>query len=124
MSFEDAAAIPITYLTAYLMLFHCCNLGARKSVLIHMAAGGVVRKTALYLVKVGRYLYLSPGKEYYLPSRFMPYEPLNCCLSTLVSSLLASSRCSVSWGAVQNMTHKKNKQKASQEEAKECLWAI
>lgn len=70
MSFEDAAAIPITYLTAYLMLFHCCNLGARKSVLIHMAAGGVVRKTALYLVKVDRYLYLSPGKEYYLSSRF------------------------------------------------------
>lgn len=112
MSFEDAAAIPITYLTAYLMLFHCCNLGARKSVLIHMAAGGVVRKTALYLVKVDRYLY------------YLPYEPLNCCLSTLVSSLLASSRCSVSWGAVQNMAHKKNKQKAWQEEAKECLWAI
>ncbi|KAJ7356038.1 Synaptic vesicle membrane protein VAT-1 [Desmophyllum pertusum] len=41
MSFEEAAALPITYLTAYFMLFHCCNLGARKSVLIHMAAGGV-----------------------------------------------------------------------------------
>lgn len=43
MSFEEAAAIPITYLTAYFMLFHCSNLSARKSVLIHMAAGGVVR---------------------------------------------------------------------------------
>lgn len=43
MSFEDAAALPINYLTAYFMLFHCANLGRRKSVLIHMAAGGVVR---------------------------------------------------------------------------------
>ncbi|KAL9976052.1 hypothetical protein ACROYT_G013287 [Oculina patagonica] len=41
MTFEEAAAIPVTYLTAYYLLFHCCNLGARKSVLIHMAAGGV-----------------------------------------------------------------------------------
>lgn len=41
MSFEDAAAIPITYLTAYFMLFLCASLGQRKSVLIHMAAGGV-----------------------------------------------------------------------------------
>lgn len=43
MSFEDAAAIPVTYLTAYFMLFLCASLGQRKSVLIHMAAGGVVR---------------------------------------------------------------------------------
>lgn len=41
MSFEDAAAIPVTYLTAYFMLFLCASLGQRKSVLIHMAAGGV-----------------------------------------------------------------------------------
>ncbi|XP_068725582.1 synaptic vesicle membrane protein VAT-1 homolog [Montipora capricornis] len=41
MSFEDAAALPVNYLTAYFMLFHCANLGRRKSVLIHMAAGGV-----------------------------------------------------------------------------------
>ena len=42
MSFEDAAAIPINYLTAYFTVFHCANLGHRKSILIHMAAGGVV----------------------------------------------------------------------------------
>jgi len=41
MSFEDAAALPVNYLTAYFMLFHCANLGRRKSILIHMAAGGV-----------------------------------------------------------------------------------
>lgn len=43
LSFEDAAALPVNYLTAYFMLFHCANLGQRKSILIHMAAGGVVR---------------------------------------------------------------------------------
>lgn len=43
MSFEEAAALPVQYLTAYFMLFHCANLGHRKSILIHMAAGGVVR---------------------------------------------------------------------------------
>ncbi|KAK2820433.1 hypothetical protein Q5P01_023392 [Channa striata] len=41
MSFEDGAAIPINYLTAYMMLFDVANLRPEKSVLIHMAAGGV-----------------------------------------------------------------------------------
>ena len=42
MSFEEGVALLVQYLTAYFMLFHCANLGKRKSVLIHMAAGGVV----------------------------------------------------------------------------------
>ncbi|XP_038044973.1 synaptic vesicle membrane protein VAT-1 homolog [Patiria miniata] len=41
MTFQDAAAIPVNYLTAYLMLFEFGNLRKGKSVLIHMAAGGV-----------------------------------------------------------------------------------
>ncbi|XP_061612588.1 synaptic vesicle membrane protein VAT-1 homolog [Phyllopteryx taeniolatus] len=41
MSFEEGAALPINYLTAYLMLFHMANLTPGKSVLVHMAAGGV-----------------------------------------------------------------------------------
>ncbi|GAA6214304.1 synaptic vesicle membrane protein VAT-1 homolog [Lates japonicus] len=41
MSFEEGAAIPINYLTAYLMLFEMANLRPDKSILIHMAAGGV-----------------------------------------------------------------------------------
>lgn len=41
MSFEEGAAIPINYLTAYMMLFEMANLRPGKSVLIHMAAGGV-----------------------------------------------------------------------------------
>lgn len=39
MSFEEGAALPINYLTAYIMLFEMANLRPGKSVLIHMAAG-------------------------------------------------------------------------------------
>ncbi len=39
MEFEEAAAIPVNYLTAYLMLFEFGNLRKGKSVLVHMAAG-------------------------------------------------------------------------------------
>lgn len=41
MSFEEGAALPINYMTAYMMLFEMANLRPGKSVLIHMAAGGV-----------------------------------------------------------------------------------
>ncbi|XP_040923341.1 synaptic vesicle membrane protein VAT-1 homolog [Toxotes jaculatrix] len=41
MSFEEGAAFPINYLTAYMMLFDMANVRPGKSILIHMAAGGV-----------------------------------------------------------------------------------
>ncbi|XP_072522839.1 synaptic vesicle membrane protein VAT-1 homolog [Salminus brasiliensis] len=41
MSYEEAAALPINYITAYMMLFEMGNVRPNKSVLIHMAAGGV-----------------------------------------------------------------------------------
>jgi NADPH:quinone reductase-like Zn-dependent oxidoreductase len=41
MSFEDAAALPVNYLTAYHMLFEIARLRGGEHVLIHMAAGGV-----------------------------------------------------------------------------------
>ena len=39
MSYEEAAALPINYITAYMMLFEMGNIRPNKSVLIHMAAG-------------------------------------------------------------------------------------
>ena len=39
MTFEEAAAIPINYVTAYHMLFECSNLRKGQKVLVHMAAG-------------------------------------------------------------------------------------
>ncbi|OXB55291.1 hypothetical protein ASZ78_014085 [Callipepla squamata] len=41
MSFEEAAALPVNYITAYMILFDFGNLRPNQSVLIHMAAGGV-----------------------------------------------------------------------------------
>ncbi|XP_067088670.1 synaptic vesicle membrane protein VAT-1 homolog [Osmerus mordax] len=41
MSFEEAAAIPVNYVTAYMMLFDFGNLRPNQSILIHSAAGGV-----------------------------------------------------------------------------------
>jgi len=41
MTFEEGAALPITYLTAYHMLFNVFRVRAGDHVLIHQAAGGV-----------------------------------------------------------------------------------
>jgi synaptic vesicle membrane protein VAT-1 len=41
MGFEEAAAIPVNYLTAYHMLFRVANVRPSERVLVHMAAGGV-----------------------------------------------------------------------------------
>jgi NADPH:quinone reductase-like Zn-dependent oxidoreductase len=41
MSFEEAAALPVNYLTAYHMLFRVAAVRPRERVLVHMAAGGV-----------------------------------------------------------------------------------
>ena len=42
MSFEDAAALPLNYVTAYQILFDVGHLKEGDSVLVHMAGGGVV----------------------------------------------------------------------------------
>jgi NADPH:quinone reductase-like Zn-dependent oxidoreductase len=41
IGFEQAAAIPVNYLTAVLMLRHFANVRAGEKVLVHAAAGGV-----------------------------------------------------------------------------------
>lgn len=42
MSFEDAAALPLNYATAYHILFDMGHLSEGESVLVQMAGGGVV----------------------------------------------------------------------------------
>lgn len=39
MTFEEAAALPVNYITAYMMLFDFGNLRPNQSVLVHSAAG-------------------------------------------------------------------------------------
>lgn len=41
MSFEDGAAMPVNYITAYHMLFRIARIRPGEHVLVHMAAGGV-----------------------------------------------------------------------------------
>jgi synaptic vesicle membrane protein VAT-1 len=41
MTFEQGAAIPVNYITAFHMLFRVANVRPRERVLVHMAAGGV-----------------------------------------------------------------------------------
>lgn len=41
MSFEEGAALPVNYLTAFHMLFRVAGLRPRQRVLVHAAAGGV-----------------------------------------------------------------------------------
>jgi NADPH:quinone reductase-like Zn-dependent oxidoreductase len=41
MSFEEGAALPVNYLTAFHMLFRVANVRPGHRVLVHMAAGGV-----------------------------------------------------------------------------------
>ncbi|MBM0257151.1 medium chain dehydrogenase/reductase family protein [Micromonospora sp. 4G55] len=41
MSFEDGAALPVNYITAYHMLFRIAAIRPGERVLVHMAAGGV-----------------------------------------------------------------------------------
>ena len=41
MSFEEGAALPVNYITAYHMLFRVAALRPKEKVLVHMAAGGV-----------------------------------------------------------------------------------
>lgn len=46
LSFEEGAAIPVNYLTAYLMLIHQGSLQEGEKVLIHAVAGGVGQAAA------------------------------------------------------------------------------
>jgi NADPH:quinone reductase-like Zn-dependent oxidoreductase len=68
MSFEEAAALPVVYLTAYNMMLFTGNLRPGSSVLIHSAAGGV----GLAAIQIARsrgcviFGTASPGKHDFL----------------------------------------------------------
>lgn len=53
MSFEDAASIPLTYVTAYHSLFHIARLQKGESVLIHAATGGFGQAAVILAQHVG-----------------------------------------------------------------------
>lgn len=71
LSFEEAAAIPVNYLTAYALLEVMGSLHAGESVLIHNAGGGVGLAAIDIAKKIGATTYgtASPGKHEFLRAR-------------------------------------------------------
>jgi acyl transferase domain-containing protein/NADPH:quinone reductase-like Zn-dependent oxidoreductase/acyl carrier protein len=71
LTFEEAAGIPIAFLTAYYALVHCGRLSRGERVLIHYAAGGVGLAAVRLAQKIGAEIFAtagSPEKRAYLRS--------------------------------------------------------
>ncbi len=69
MTFEEGAALPVTYLTAYHMLFNVFRVRAGDHVLVHQAAGGVGTAASQLCRSVGgvtTYGTASKGKHAYV----------------------------------------------------------
>jgi NADPH:quinone reductase-like Zn-dependent oxidoreductase len=71
LTFEQAAAIPVNYLTAYALLVVMGSLHAGESVLIHNAGGGVGLAALDIAKQIGAKTYgtASPGKHKFLTER-------------------------------------------------------
>jgi NADPH:quinone reductase-like Zn-dependent oxidoreductase len=71
LTFEQAAAIPVNYLTAYALLVVMGSLHAGESVLIHNAGGGVGLAAIDIAKKIGAATYgtASPSKHKFLAER-------------------------------------------------------
>ncbi len=75
LSFEQAAAIPVNYLTAYALLVVMGGLRQGESVLIHNAGGGVGLAALDIAKNIGAITYgtASPGKHEFLRNRGLDY---------------------------------------------------
>ncbi|KAH8802508.1 hypothetical protein F5884DRAFT_683224 [Xylogone sp. PMI_703] len=63
MSFEAAAAIPVTFSTAYYCLVDIARLGKGESILIHAAAGGVGQAAIMLAQSLGAVIYVTVSSE-------------------------------------------------------------
>ena len=75
LSFEEAAAVPVTYMTAYQLLVGMGGLKENESVLIHNAGGGVGLAAIDIAKKIGAITYgtASSFKHKFLLSRGLDY---------------------------------------------------
>ena len=71
LTFEQAAAIPVNYLTAYALIVVMGSLHAGESILIHNAGGGVGLAALDIAKQIGAVTYgtASPGKHKFLTDR-------------------------------------------------------
>ncbi len=63
LSFEEAATIPIPYMTAYYSLHHLAKIKAGDRVLIHAAAGGVGLAAVLLAQRAGAEVFATAGSQ-------------------------------------------------------------
>jgi NADPH:quinone reductase-like Zn-dependent oxidoreductase len=63
MSFQDGAALPMSYLTAYILLFDIANLRQGQSVFTHSVGGGVVCVLAIKVYYLVKHYMISKGKN-------------------------------------------------------------
>jgi NADPH:quinone reductase-like Zn-dependent oxidoreductase/SAM-dependent methyltransferase/acyl carrier protein len=63
LSFEEAAAIPLVFVTVYYALRHLANLGPGERVLIHSASGGVGLAAIQVARSVGAEIYATAGSQ-------------------------------------------------------------
>jgi NADPH:quinone reductase-like Zn-dependent oxidoreductase len=61
LSFEQAAAIPLAYCTAYYSLIDVARLAAKETILIHAAAGGVGQAAIVLAQMQGAEIYVTVG---------------------------------------------------------------
>jgi synaptic vesicle membrane protein VAT-1 len=76
LSLDEAAALPVNYLTAYHLLFHVAPLQPGMTVLVHMAAGGVglaALQLALTRPRVVVFGTASPAKHSFLLEKGLHY---------------------------------------------------
>ncbi|MDZ7831610.1 MAG: SDR family NAD(P)-dependent oxidoreductase [Desulfobacterales bacterium] len=71
ITFDEAATLPVTFLTAWYGLYRLAGLKSGESVLIHSAAGGVGQAAIQLAQKAGAEIFAtaSPGKWEFLKSR-------------------------------------------------------
>ncbi|WP_396268756.1 SDR family NAD(P)-dependent oxidoreductase [Ideonella sp.] len=63
MSFEEAATVPTTFITAHYALNHLAHLDAGESILIHGAAGGVGLAAVQMALNAGAEVFATAGSE-------------------------------------------------------------
>ncbi|GAB5402655.1 MAG: hypothetical protein Aurels2KO_08860 [Aureliella sp.] len=63
LSFEQAAALPVAFLTADYAMNHCAGLGAGDSILIHSASGGVGLAAMQLAARAGIRVYATAGTD-------------------------------------------------------------
>ncbi|ROV97081.1 hypothetical protein VMCG_07540 [Cytospora schulzeri] len=72
-TFEDAAALPVAFSTAYIGLYDVAGLQAGQSVLIHAASGGVGQAAIMLAQRVGADVFATAGtaeKRQYLIDKY------------------------------------------------------